>query len=281
MKYKSIFLSFIILSIFISCTEKIDIELDDSYTRLVVVGKITTDTTIHTVKLTTTSSYFYNQPSPRVSDAIVTISDGDTIISLNENPEIKGIYETSPDFYGIIGKTYKLNISGIDINNDGKEEQYNAECKIPPSGIIDSIDVEYIEEIEAWEVQLYTWEPPTRDFYIFKVYKNGILLTDSLYKYFITDDELFNGNYTNGIGCQYLRNDKENEKAVIGDIITFEIDFITENYYKFILELIDETIWGYDPMFSGPPANISTNLNNGALGFFAAYSIERSTTIID
>ena len=34
-----------------SCVERIDIELDDSYTRLVVDGAITTDTMAHTILL--------------------------------------------------------------------------------------------------------------------------------------------------------------------------------------------------------------------------------------
>ncbi len=41
-----------------SCTEKIDIALDNSYIRLVVEGCVTTDTMRHTVRLTTTSSYY-------------------------------------------------------------------------------------------------------------------------------------------------------------------------------------------------------------------------------
>ena len=43
-----------------SCTERIDIPLDDSYVRLVVDGAITTDTSVQTVILSSTSSYYYN-----------------------------------------------------------------------------------------------------------------------------------------------------------------------------------------------------------------------------
>jgi hypothetical protein len=39
-------------------------------------------------------------------------------------------------------------------------------------------------------------------------------------------------------------------------------------------------IFGNNPLFSGPPANVSTNLENGAVGIFTAYSIERVSKII-
>ena len=59
-----------------SCIERIDIELDNSYTRLVVDGVITTDTMAHTIFLSESTSYYYNQPAPAVSGAEVQISDG-------------------------------------------------------------------------------------------------------------------------------------------------------------------------------------------------------------
>ena len=102
-----------------SCTEKIDIELDNTYTRLVVWGELTTDTTVHTVRLTRTAGYFFNQPALGVSDAQVTIDDGETTIILTENVQIKGTYETPPDYFGVPGKIYTLDISGVDIDGDG------------------------------------------------------------------------------------------------------------------------------------------------------------------
>ncbi len=45
-----------------ACTERIDIDLDDTYTRLVVYGQIDSDDTArHMISLTESTSYFYNQ----------------------------------------------------------------------------------------------------------------------------------------------------------------------------------------------------------------------------
>lgn len=263
-----------------SCTERIDIKLDDSYTCLVVDGQITSDTVAHCIKLTKTTSYFHNQVALAVSGALVQISNEDSIIVLIENPVNSGIYKTPENYYGEIGKLYSLYIDNVDINNDGTTESYQASDNMNNVNQIDSIDVAYQEDWEGWEVKVWAWEPPSTDFYIFKVYKNGVLLTDSIIEYWVQDDAFFNGNYTNGITSQFLSDNKDNELTEIGDTVIFEINSISEEYYKFILEVQTE-IYGSNPLFSGPPANIRTNISNGALGFFSAYSLARAETIVD
>ncbi len=68
----------------------------------------------------------------------------------------------------------------------------------------------------------------------------------------------------------------ENEKLVSGDEITVELNIITKEYAGFIWDAQSE-LWGSNPLFSGPPANVKGNLNNGAIGFFAAYTTNRVT----
>ena len=105
------------------------------------------------------------------------------------------------------------------------------------------------------------------------------MLTDSLANLIVQDDVFFNGNYTYGIPSQFLDQQREDEKIHPGDTITFEINGITEEYYKFVMEAQSE-IFYHTPLFSGPPANISTNISNGAVGFFTAYSIDRCSTVL-
>ena len=49
-----------------NCSERIELELDSTYTRLVIEGSVTTDTMAHWVRLSTSSDYFYNQLAPAV-----------------------------------------------------------------------------------------------------------------------------------------------------------------------------------------------------------------------
>jgi len=268
-----------IIAILYSCTEKMDIELEDSYTRLVVEGRFSTDTTIHQVRLTKTSSYFYNNPAPPVRGAIVTISDGVNTIVLTENAIHPGIYETPANTYGVIGKSYQLFIKNVDIDNNGVKEEYSANSTIYSVNTIDSIAMKYNTHFDAWEVKVYVFDPPTEDYYLFNIYKNNKLITDTITEPLVVDDRLYNGNYTNGIAVGYLRDRKPDEMAYVGDTIGLEIWRITKEFYQFMFEL-KNTVRPSTPLFSGPPANVKGNISNGAVGYFAAYSISRAKGVI-
>ncbi len=113
---------------------------------------------------------------------------------------------------------------------------------------------------------------------MFNIFKNGEMLTDTITNRFVSEDEFYNGNYTNGIGVGYLDQSKEREVIRVGDTITFQGCSITEDYYNFIITLQSET--GFQtPLFSGPPANVKSNINNGAVGFFAAYGVAYSSKV--
>lgn len=271
---KKLILIMIIAIFAASCTERIDIELDDTYTRLVVEGSITTDTARHTVKLSETTSYYYAEEAPGVSGAEVSISDGDTTINLLETE--KGIYSSEYEFAGIPGKIYQLDIIlSTPING---HTQYTAESKLNPIGTIDSVSIEYLDRWEAWEIQLWAWDPPTTDYYKFDIAKNGVLVTDTINEPFVIDDILYNGNFTNGIGIGYLQEEYKDEILKKGDTVTVIMSSITEEYCDYLWSIQDETSFN-SPLFSGPPANIQGNISNGAVGFFSAYSTEHKSTI--
>jgi len=111
---------------------------------------------------------------------------------------------------------------------------------------------------------------------MFNIYINGILITDTLSSKGITDDEFYNGSYTNGIGVGYLDQARNKEKVNPGDTVTFQAGGITEGYANFVWTLQEEVSFS-TPLFSGPPANVKGNLSNGAIGYFAAYSTAYSS----
>jgi hypothetical protein len=270
----------LLLSVLSQCTERIEVEVDSSFTRLAVEGYISTDTTQHKVRLTRSGDYFYNQPAQSVSDATVSISNGDSVVMLSESNEYPGLYLTDPDYYGLAGKTYTLSITGVDIDEDGVSEEYSASSELRPVNPIDSIQLEKLNgpDFTIYQVLLYALDPPVKNFYAFKVYRNGYLITDSLHEIRVQDDVFFNGNYTFGIPVQFLNQSEKDEIILPSDTITLEINGITDKYYNFILEAQSE-IFYQTPLFSGPPANISSNISNGALGFFTAYSVTRSSVV--
>lgn len=275
-------MSITIFLFFPGCTEIIDIELDSTNTRLVVYGEITNYTGTHTVRLTKTTDFFNNQQAPPVTDARLTISDGLISYILDESNTIPGLYETSRFFYGMRGNTYSLTIENVDIDEDGEKEIYEAKSYLPYLDVMDSINLKYSSYpfFSGWEVQVYTWDPPDiRNYYSFKVYKNGKLVTSSINDYIVRSDDFFDGKYTNGITAQFLNDASEKEKALPGDTIVLEINAITNEFFVFVQQVQSE-IFSSTPIFSGPPANIVSNISNGALGFFHAYAIDRKSAIV-
>jgi hypothetical protein len=278
MKTKAYLFIFSFISLItVSCTEKIDIQLDDSYVRLVVDGSISTDTMAHAVVLTSTSSYFYNQPAPPVSGATVTISDGIQVFPLTETTP--GTYTTAQEVFGIPGKVYSLNIKLA--NAIGGHSDYSASSTLNPVTAMDSITLQFHPEWSEdgiWEVKCYVQEPPTVDFYRFLLSKNQTMFTDTLDEWIISDDLFYNGNYTNGLPIGYLDQGSTEQGLRVGDTITAEVNSIGKEYFNFLAEAQSE-LFGSNPLFSGPPANIKGNISNGGIGFFTAYSAARSYAI--
>ena len=273
---KIVFLLILLLVPMYSCTERIDISLDDSAVRLVVEGSITTDTMSHKVLLSSTSGYFYNQPPQPVSGATVTISDGENIVNLTEVTQ--GVYQTAPSVHGIEGRTYILNIK---LNKQvGGFSDYAASSELYPVAKLDSINLLYHPDWSSdgiWEVKCFVQDPPSADFYRFLISRNDTMITDTLDEWFVTDDRFFNGNYVNGIAVGYLDQSIKEQRLIPGDSMLVEMNNTGEGYANFLMECQSEIIGSY-PLFTGPPANIKGNINNGAIGFFAAYSVSRAIT---
>ena len=279
MRNKNIYsISVLLLILFLSsCTEKIEINLDATYQRFIVDGTLTTDTMKHVVRLSNSIDYYNNVQPPPVSNAIVTLNDGLGIITLEENKEKPGQYETGENYFGVVGRTYTLEIEIPEAINGYKT--FSAISELKPVNPIDSIRVAYNSKWEVWELQIFAWDPPSEDFYTFEVYKNKIEITDTVTKRGITDDRFFNGSFTFGVPVYYFNAAYEPEFVYPGDTITLRMGGITKEYYNFLIELMDQTFEYRNPLFSGPPANIRSNISNEGLGFFTAYSTSYSTTI--
>ncbi len=273
-----VFLILLFTVTFFSCTEPIDINLDSSTIRLVVEGSFTTDTISHKVRLSMTSSYFYNQSPESVTGATVTISDGENSLNLSEASP--GVYQTAPSVYGIEGKTYTLNIK---LNSQiGGYSEYSASSKLYPVAKLDSISLLYHPDWSTdgfWELKCYVQDPPSTDFYRFFISRNATMITDTLDEWFITDDRFFNGYYVNGAAVGFFDQSVKEEKLIPGDTILLEMNNIGEEYANFIWESQSELMGSY-PLFSGPPANVKGNISNGAIGFFAAYACNRAYTYV-
>jgi len=264
-----------------SCVERIEVELDPTYVRLVVDGSITTDTSKCTVNLTQTADYFYNAPIPRVTNATVTLFDGDSSYILKETePGKSGVYESESNIVGTVGKTYTLNISLA--GEIGGSSNYSSLCELMSVPRLDSTSVVFHDDWGDdgfFEVKIFAQEPGNEvNFYMFNLYRNGSLMSDTISNVVVSDDKYINGSYINGLGAFYLNYSNSWERLYPGDTITLQMSGITKEYYNFVSEV--QTAGFNIPFFMGPPANVVGNVNNGGVGFFTSYSNSYATTIV-
>jgi len=264
-----------------ACTEVIDIELDSTFQRLIVYGSVTTDSIHHGIELSASSDYFSNAPSPKISDARVELKfDGNSML-LEEHDTIPGLYLTPIAFRGTPLTTYTLNLSQIDVDGDGSFESYMAESTMPDIPQLDSIGLLYFDSpfVSGYQVSTYFLNPPSREWYGFKIKRNQYLLSERISDYSVQPDDFFNGTYIFGLPVGFLSDDNPIEAIIPGDTVTFELQSIQQDYFNFVVDAQLE-IAGNNPLFSGPSSNIRSNIDNQGKGIFTALSIGRVSIVV-
>ena len=278
----------VLLFCFISCIERINISTEDSPPRLVIYGYITTDTTQHAIRITRSSGFFGTAKPESISRADVSISCDEGVFELKESSEEKGLYLTSPDVYGISGKTYTLHVS-LDFDNSGKQEEYEATSYLPYPATLDSValTVSYIVD-EFLQVLIWGSLPEkSSNNFSFHLLRNNVVLNDSLRGFRFTRDDYIANNKFAALPVFQLNPRREKYKFVSGDTIAVQIESITSEYATF-MQNAQQEMYGPIPLFGGPPANIETNIRclssgskTGISGFFTAYSKHKAYTIYE
>jgi len=256
--------------LFTGCEEimKVDFSGDDTK-NLVVEGTITTDTMQQKVILSYTGDYFSITDKAMATGAEVTITDGENVFPLEELSD--GEYYTDSTVYGETGKTYTLHIRLPD------SREYEASDYLQACGEIDSINqsLNYNTYMfgYGYDVLLYAREPqPAGNYYLYLLYLQNKLYSDTITEVVFANDEFVNGNYVSDFAV-YRINEPDIESATR---VTLEMHSISEEYYDFLSALMVETVWRGSP-WDGPPADLPGNVSNGATGFFRASDIKRKS----
>jgi hypothetical protein len=211
-------------------------------------------------------SYFNLPKLPVVSDAVVIITDNFGIIDT--------LHQTVPGTYltrrtrGVPGRTYKLSVLA-----DGKE--YTATSTMPYHVNIDSMKLlkselshftvgSQTEEIRH-EIRIYFRDPVEKNFYRVKVVQNDSVNTQN---YRLYDDQYTNGQETE-LRATYA------EAGNTYRIELLSLDRSTYLYYRTLADLLYS-----NPFFGSTPANPTSNISNGALGYFGTCTISSRTVTI-
>lgn len=251
--------------IFVSCTEYVDINLNtDENSYLVVEGSITNEYKKHSVRLTHTASYFDNKKAQAVQNATIRLSGNEKSYTYTET-DSAGVY-LSPRFSAAEEQIYRLD---IELEN-GKT--YFAETYLKKKVPIDSIMTTPLymhpwSGNKGYDIIIFFDEPAGRgDAYIWDLFIDNKLVTDTLRdKQFLTDIN-FDGKPIKNLDVFWLR-DKDFDADTLDLMVRMQR--VEEEYFDFIIGLFLETDFR-GGMFDGPPANVKTNMSDGAIGYFYA-----------
>lgn len=265
MKAIFIFLSIIIL--FVSCEDVIEVELKDMEPILVIEGVINDVDNQCQILLSKTNNYFGQTPNPKVSEAVITLTDN-TGATVNFNETEPGVY-LQDIILGNQNTSYTLNVLSEGI-------EYTANATIPEKVNIDSLSYEYNPESilyeEGWVVSCHFQDPiEFTNFYRLKAYNinDSAKARDSQDIY---DDVINNGKI---VELPWGYESFQPLDTVVVELYT--LDEATYDYYKTLFPISGEG----SIMSITTPANPVTNITNNALGYFGAYTISRDTIIIN
>lgn len=271
---KNIFTLILIFSLFFSCEEKIDISLQQSTNKyLIVSGIITNENIPKEIKLSFSVSNL-NEIPENVSGAQVYISNGDTTYNLIEDNIEKGKYLTDKSFIGVINKVYSLKI----IYNHA---EYNAIARMLPVSSFDNATYSLDSTKNLYKISYVSSNFSTTESAMFELNLDWSAVegfTDLPY------------NENHAILYFYkLKTLDVNEifspaKEIIyfpkGTLISEKKYSINTEHEKFIRSILMETEWN-GGLFDVAEGNIYTNLSSGALGFFGASSVVSSNFIVE
>jgi hypothetical protein len=207
-----------------------------------------------------------------VTNAILSITDGVKIFNLSE--KIPGVYFTEPSVYGVPDKTYSLNIT----LQDGRK--FSASDKIVSLPEVDSVTVRDTSlymgpdkgDVSGYAILYFGLEKPEPgDYYLWNLYINDTIFNKYYWNSTFTDDKFVNGSYIHDFMVYFIEKPdlKKDTNAIVLETLS-----ITKNYYNFLTDSNQETVWRGSP-WDAPPANISTNVVDGA-GFFKASAVKRN-----
>ena len=270
----TIYIPILFLGIFISCEEPITIDTDQAPSQIIVEALLTNEMKQHHVKLTETADFYAVGETPRISDAMVTVTDNHGNI-FDYHEEEPGVYLSTEAFSGVVGDVYSLSI----IIGD---ETFTATEELLPITTIDSLTFEVFEDDDdddielrpgttAYEVFLYTIEPQDEDnYYLFKFYRNGIWLNEDGEDITVTDDVAV-GEEIECIEIPYI--------YFPGDTARVEMYSLTRQEFIFWSD-VASLIFSDGGVFAPLPANPRSNISGGALGVFQVSALEVGELII-
>ncbi|MCT4629888.1 DUF4249 domain-containing protein [Winogradskyella sp.] len=272
-RYKNIALVLIVIGLFSSCTDTVDVDVPNGGSRLVVEASINwekgTSGQTQTIKLSQSTAFFDSNPDVPVTGASVIVTKVDDGMQFVFEDQNNGDYITNT-FQPEIDKTYTLEIL---YNN----ETYVATETLTPVTDINDIEqtVEGGFDDDEIQIKVFFDDPIGIDnFYLgeFNSSVNTLLTLEAL------SDQFTDGNEN------FIEFD--NEDLVEGATVDISVYGISEQYYNYIDILIEQSESDGGGPFQTTPVQLKGNCinpNNAdeeVLGYFRLSEVVRTTYTI-
>ncbi|WP_218331896.1 DUF4249 domain-containing protein [Hydrotalea lipotrueae] len=242
---------------FFSCKKIINVDLKNAPPVLVIEGMIT-NTSPARVFISKSVAFSADNVFPPVTDAIVTITDiiGNVYQLVQTSP---GIYANA-NLLGAPGATYRLQV----VENG---TTYTATSTMPLQVNLDTLlvsNIIFAGKIIPIVQPQYSDPENVANYYWFIEYINRA----ENQRIFVWDDNLTNG----GISTRPLI--EPDSTINPGDTITVEMRCIDKPIYQYLRGLQDLQ------NNAATPANPTSNISGGVLGYFSAHTRQRKSVII-
>jgi hypothetical protein len=258
----NIIIAFPVALLFLSCKKTVTLKLNNVPPAIVIQGEVTDAPGPYTVTINQPVDFYANNTFPPVSGATVVITDGHGVSDV--------LTETSPGTYsthtlqGIQGYTYTMTA-------EVQGQQYAAVSTMPQNVNLDSVTFQSNSGFGKTRISAIAdfQDPPNiKNYYEFVEYINGVQLTKDL---FVFDDRLSDGKYINNT----LYNDSS--YLVQGDQLQVNMYSVDSNVFNYFYQLNQSNSGG---TFDASPANPTSNISNGAYGYFSAHTINLVQVIV-
>ena len=269
---KKIILVFIVITVFFSCTEVVNIPLETENPKIVIEALIDwqkgTTGNVQKIKLSTTSNFYSNQ-TPIVSGADVSIrNEANTIFNFIETPNT-GVYVCN-NFVPVLNATYYLTV----ISN-GKT--YTASEKLMAVAPILNVTQETVNlsGVTTKTIKALFLDPVNiKNYYSFKY----VVSYEAKPKLDVAEDKFFDGNSFFSVTFD--------KNIVPGDIVNITHYGISRSYYEYLQVLLNVSNSQGGGTFQSPPATVrgniinNTNQENFPLGFFRLSEIDKRDYVV-
>jgi hypothetical protein len=260
-------LFFLTITTLFGCTKVININLNKSNTQYVIEATVSNKSTVQTVLISKTVNFSDASNFPKVSNAVVTISDNNaTPILLNLSTA--GEYNTS-SIQAIPGHTYELKILV-----DGKT--FTAKSTMPQPVLLDSISFERQQSFGPNDDTTFFVTPNYLDPAQYVNYYRIAQKVDTIADITIFP---FNDNLNNGLqNRRPIFSNNNDFKIKKGNTVKVELMGIDKNVYDYFLALSNIVATNGGPTTT--PANPTSNISGGALGYFSAQTYHTVSKVV-